>query len=110
MIYLAGPYSHQDSAVMHDRFLKLNLYAAALMGQGHHVFSPISHGHPIAIVGDLPTDWEYWKSYCEKMMSICTSMVVLELDGWHESKGVAAELEIAKERGLPVTFISVEDY
>jgi len=30
--------------------------------------------------------------------------VVLTLEGWRESKGVAAEIEIAKQLGIPVEY------
>ena len=102
MIYLALPYSHPDKTVMHERFLAANRQAAKLMQMGLAVFSPISHGHPIAQEGALPTDWQYWKAYCEKMMSICTTVVVLQLDGWDQSVGVKAELEVAERLELPV--------
>jgi hypothetical protein len=49
-------------------------------------FSPISHTHPIALEGDLPLGWEYWKAYDEKMLSICDEMVVLMLPGWESQR------------------------
>ncbi len=105
MIYLATPYSHADPAIREERFLAVNKVAARLMQAGHLVFSPISHGHPIQAAGDLPTDWGYWQRYCEKMLSVCTSLVIVKLDGWKESVGVAAEFELAKKFGLLTVFI-----
>jgi len=59
MIYLACPYSHPDSNVREYRFKMANRAAAKLMRDGHIVYSPISHTHPIAMEGDLPLDWAY---------------------------------------------------
>ncbi|MFK5165356.1 DUF1937 family protein, partial [Propionibacterium freudenreichii] len=52
--------------------------------------------------GDLPTDWEFWAAYDEAILSSCISLIVLPLDGWQESKGVSAEINIARRMGLPV--------
>lgn len=105
LIYLACPYSDPDPAVMEDRFNRVNIVAAYLMGQGLHVYSPISHTHPIAKVGELPRGWGYWKDYDTAMISRCNEIYVLKLDGWTESKGVAAELKIADDWGVPVRYL-----
>ena len=71
LVYLATPYTHPDPAVMEARFLAVNRVAARLMGEGLHIFSPISHTRPIAIAGDLQHDWEFWKQYDEAILSAC---------------------------------------
>lgn len=106
LTYLAGPYSHPDRAVRVSRFEALNAAAAKLMAAGEHVYSPISHTHPIAEAGDLPLGWDFWEQYDRIYLGIAKRVVVLMLDGWRESKGVTAELAIAAEYGLPVEFIS----
>lgn len=109
MIYLAAPYSHPDRAVMLARFRAVNKAAALLMSQGLHVFSPISHSHPIAEVGELPTSWSFWEKYDTEALKMCSQVIVLMLDGWKESKGVAAELEIAKSLGLGITYADPDE-
>lgn len=104
-IYLASPYSHKSEEVKHKRFLIINKYAAKLMREGNIVFSPISHSHPIAIDHKLPGDWEYWQKSCEAFVSVCKSMVVLKLDGWEVSTGVQAEIKLAQELNIPITYI-----
>ena len=104
-IYLAVPYSHPDAAVREARFNAVNRVAARLMKEGTHVFSPISHTHPIASRWNLPTDWEYWASYDRVMLSNCDKLVVLMLDGWRDSVGVQAEIDIARELGMVIVFI-----
>lgn len=108
LIYLAVPYSHPDSEVRKIRFQKVNVVAAKLMKAGHHIYSPISHTHPIALAGDLPTGWEYWSAYDRALLNVCKKIIVLKLEGWETSKGVTAELNIAKELGLEIEFIEDE--
>lgn len=104
MIYLATPYSHDDPAVREYRFQAANRAASKLMMSGLHVFSPISHSHPIALAGGLPLGWGYWKEFDRKTMSICDKVVVLKLDGWKESIGVTAEIAMADALGIEVQF------
>jgi hypothetical protein len=104
MIYLATPYSHPDPAVREQRFQTVNREAARLMGLGMQVFSPISHSHPIAQAGSLPTDWAFWEEYDRTMLQACSTLVVLRAQGWQESSGVKAEMEIAKELRIPIMF------
>jgi len=108
LIYLACPYSHPDADVRERRFAMANMAAAQLMREGHIVYSPISHTHPIAMVGELPLDWNYWRSVDEFYIRLCEKVVVLELDGWKESQGVQSEIDIARALDKPVEFKLVE--
>jgi hypothetical protein len=107
VIYLASPYSHPDPAVREFRFREACRAAAKLMRLGHVVFSPIAHGHSIALYG-LPTDWSFWEPFDRHQLERCDEVVVLLLDGWCESAGVAAEIEIAHQFGKPVRYIMPE--
>ena len=105
LIYLAVPYSHEDKEVRHYRFEQANKAAGKLMSDGKKVFSPISHTHPIAEVCDLPKGWDYWSEFDKAYMSHCHKIIVLCLEGWTESKGIMAELQIAYEMGLEVEYM-----
>lgn len=105
MTYLAVPYSHPDRAVREERFRSANRQAAKMMAGGQHVFSPISHTHPIAEAGDLPLGWEYWETYDRAILQMCSELVVLMVPGWDQSKGVRGEVAIAESMGIPVRFI-----
>lgn len=109
MIYLASPYSHPDPAVREQRFRAACRMAGELMRQGVRVFSPIAHTHPIALEGDLPLGWDFWEQFDREMIAACEAVVVLTLDGWRESKGVTAEIAIAKELGIPVSTCDMAD-
>jgi len=107
--YLASPYSHPSAVVREQRFQAACRAAAALMQQGRVVYSPIAHTHPIAVLCDLPKGWEYWRQYDEAFLAASSEVVVLMLDGWQESAGVQAEIEIAERDGKPVRYMTPEE-
>ncbi len=103
-IYLATP--HTGTAVEQQRrFEVVNKVAAKLMNDGLLVFSPISHTHPIALAGDLPKGWDFWKEYDLTFIEWCDELWVLEQDGWQESAGVTAERKLAAKLGKPIRYI-----
>lgn len=108
LYYLAVPYSHASPTVMEERFAKVNIMSARLMEEGHLIFSPISHTHPIARAGNLPTGWEYWQKYDRAILSACRGLLVYTLDGWDVSKGVQGEIAIATELGLEIGYVDYD--
>jgi len=48
------------------------------MSRGQHVFSPITHSHPIAQVGHLPVEWDYWEAYDKRLLAICDQLYVVD--------------------------------
>ena len=71
-------------------------------------FSPITHSHPIAQVGHLPVEWDYWEAYDKRLLAICDQLYVLTLDDWQESVGVAAEMKLARNMGKPIRYYDPE--
>lgn len=105
LIYLASPYSHSDPEIRRQRFETVCFAAANFMRDGHHIFSPIAHTHPIALHGELPKGWEFWQEYDRKIIAVCGELWVLRMDGWDKSVGVQAEIKIAEELGIPVKYV-----
>ncbi len=105
MIYLASPYSSNDPAVQQQRFDAVCQVASNLMQRGFFIFSPICHSHPIAQFG-LPTDWAFWEKYDKKFLAMCDELWVLMLDGWGQSKGVLAEMNLAYELGKTIRLVN----
>ncbi len=105
MIYLASPYSDVDTNIMRQRFEQICKIAARLMAEGHVIFSPIAHTHPIVVAGALPTGFDYWRQFDEEFIAACTELWVVMIEGWNTSVGVQAELRIAERLGKPVRFI-----
>lgn len=106
-VYLAGPYSHQDPKVRRMRYVALSKKAAELMRAGWVVYSPITHGHAIAVGNDLPVDFDWWRGQCFEMLRHAAKVLVLRLDGYPYSVGVAAEIELALQLNIPVDYIDV---
>ncbi len=104
-IYIASPYSHQDPEERQVRFEAVCLYCVLLINDGCHVYSPIAHTHPIALLGDLPKGWDYWQSFDRIMIEACSCVYALQIPGWEKSVGMTEEIKIAKSLGKMVTMI-----
>ncbi len=107
-IYLATPYTDKSPAVRQARFEAVNKVAAVLMSKDFLVFSPISHTHPIALAGDLPKGWDFWREYDLTFIEWADELHVLMQDGWDVSTGVTAEIRLATELGMPVHYIEYD--
>lgn len=105
-IYLACPYSDEDKAIRANRALQASIISAKLMQIGDLVYSPITHGHELCSVCDLPVDFEFWQRHCLSFLENWASdLYVLTLDNWQNSKGVQAEIEFAKSRDINISYI-----
>jgi hypothetical protein len=91
---------------MEARFLEAGRITAMLLTQGHHVYSPIVHCHPLAVRFSLPRDWAYWKKHLEVVIPHMDQIWVADMDGWDKSTGVTAEIELAKILGKTVALIA----
>jgi len=103
-IYLASPYTHDDPAIMEERYLAVCLKASQLAKE-YHVYSPIIHWHPVAKLHGLPRDWEFWKKMNRADIEMRDEVHVLKLEGWSISIGIGSEILIAKEFNKPYKFI-----
>ena len=100
-IYLAIPYTGKE-----DQSFKLaNKIAGILMQQGHIVFSPISHSHPINQECELNEDWEFWKKQDTTFIEWCDELHVVLFGDYKKSVGVMYEIEQAEALKKPVNFI-----
>lgn len=105
-VYLASPYTHKNEAVMLDRYHDVLSWLAVYMkcpGLKTCVYSPILHYHPVAVRYKLPRTWDFWWHYNKAMLENADELWILPLDGWEESKGIAAEREYAELVGMTIT-------
>lgn len=100
-LYLASPYSGTADE-MHSRFEAAELATTHLLTAGAAIYSPIVHCHALAAKHGLQTDFEFWMRYNYRMLAPAKKLLVLAIDGWSESRGVAAEIEYARTHGKPV--------
>lgn len=111
IIYLACPYTHPESRMRESRFELATRAAAKLIQQGYIVYSPITMTHPLDVVlagEDNTLGSDYWVQFDEAFMAACTEMVVLQLDGWEQSRGIQREIEYFRAHGKPVRFLAMD--
>lgn len=108
MIFISSPYTSINHVKTEINYREAASYAAHLTSLGHIAISPIAYGHNLAAFRSMPLNWEFWKEFCISFLSKCSSIHVLMLDGWQESKGVSAEIEYAEENNIPIKYIKIE--
>ena len=116
LIYLASPYSYKSDNQEHRRMMEAARYhkvcdiTGKLMKRGIPVFSSIVHCHPLAVMHDLPKTFEFWQEYDERMISACDEVWVARMPDWEKSKGIASEIQYAKEKGIPVKYLDFPNF
>ncbi len=101
LVYLACPYSSDDPKQIHHRFEWS--WKACIWGwrQGFYVYSPVAYTHIIAcFVPGIPH--ETWMVFDLNILSKCHQLWVLTLPGYQNSRGIAQEIDIARQLGIPV--------
>lgn len=107
-VYLASPYSHRDPVVVTSRYVTA-VYATAALQTAyptHNIFSPIVNSHPLADMGKLRGDWQFWKALDTDHIENNHEIWVLEIPGWRESTGVTEEILIGKSLAMPIRYVS----
>jgi hypothetical protein len=108
IVYVAAPYTHPDPAVRASRYIMATALAAQIVLRGARVFSPLTMTHPLDLILQVEgksLDSDYWTEFDRPFMSMCSELVVLTIDGWEESSGIAREIEFFRSRNCPIRFI-----
>ena len=79
--------------------------AASFTIIGLRAFSTIVHSHPQALVARLPGDAKFWWDHNEVFMKASCGAVVVEMEGWKESEGIALEIDWYAQRGKRVLYL-----
>ena len=108
LVYLASPYTHTDPEIREKRFKDVCKAAAVLFSKGYFVFSPIAMTHPISSQNNLPVPYHFWQEFDELMISRSDYFVILKLDGWEKSVGVAEESKFAMLIGKKIHYLDEE--
>lgn len=109
VIYLATPFSHKDPMILHSRAILANQMAGKLIKEGHVVFAPIPYGWDLCRFHTFPTDFTFWETFCYSFLKKCDKMIVYKIDGWAESKGVAAEIVFCENHNIPVEYLDYDE-
>ena len=103
--YLASPYSKYPYGLS-SAHLHACRACVLLITAGIPVFSPIAHSHPIAMTGGLdPLDHDIWLPADKPMVEAAGGLIVLKLEGWSRSIGVAEEIEGFAEMNKPIVYM-----
>ena len=108
LVYLASPYSHRLKKIRQRRFEQVAKLSSDLAEFGITNFSPIIHSHIQNEFNTLPQGWKFWQQHDQKFLERCDELVVVCLNGWEKSKGVKAEINIAKKLGIPVKYVDAD--
>ena len=109
MIYIASPYTSVDVGEMNARFLEACIALSRLSELGVPAFVPIAHSGYAHLHYRATEDRDYWMAIGLDILKICSSVMVLQLDGWKDSVGIKEELKEARELGLPITYVTLGD-
>lgn len=101
--YLASPYTSFPGGY-EAAYRTVCRAASYLIGLGVPTFSPITHSHPIATIGEHVdhADHDAWLRVDEPLVRNADSLVILREPGVADSYGISVELGWAAEEGLPV--------
>lgn len=114
--YLATPFTDYPHGKAHA-VLHAARVAAALIARGIPTFCPVAHSQVLYSAGMLPhgdeprltgpythiTDgWQMWMDLCAPFMDAAGGLIVAQLPGWAQSKGVTVETRAFLEAGKPV--------
>ncbi len=112
--YLASPYMHPDADVRLNRFNEAVRCMHWLLYQRIWTFSPIVHGHSIAVQFGMPKDAQFWTKFNEAILEKADEMLILTLDGWEDSKGIRDEVAFCcrpeRQYYIPIRYISPQAY
>jgi len=108
--YMAQPYSINSTPEIRERRYKYAVkMVAKLLNEGYNVFSPILNSHEPSVQHSLPCTWDFWAKIDKEYIAVCGEVIVLMMDEWEQSVGLAAEVEYAKAIGLPIKYVECKD-
>ena len=103
-VYLGSPYSHSEKAVREARYLEAERAMVEMLKDGVHTYSPIVMTHTAATRYDLPQESSWWRANNYAFLGMASELRVLMIEGWHESIGLADEIEMANKLGIPISY------
>ena len=113
-MYLAAPYTHQQSWVREARARITAQVAGELARAFIHdwVFAPTLQGHAVAphLPGYIAREHGFWMRQCEQALAEAERLILLPLPGWLESRGVQQELMFCWTHNIRVTWLDCRSW
>jgi len=105
LIYLATPFTKYQAGLQ-KAFEDAAKLCGRLIRNGIRVYSPIAHGYPVAMYGELnPLDTSLFLPLNEDMAKPSQALAIGELEGWQDSEGIDDEIEIFEREQKPIYLI-----
>lgn len=105
--FISSPYKHKNPDVVEARVKLTKLYANTLIKRGMLVYSPIVYAtafKSLAACEEIPES--VWVGHSMYMLASAARIVILEIKGYMESVGIAAEIAFAELKDIPITYSS----
>jgi hypothetical protein len=106
LIYLASPFASDSSSVREARLEAVRHVCGKLVDEGKIVLSPMVYTGELALRGYHPP--QGWYAFDLQFLARADELLVLQLPGWKESKGVLVEIAAAQARNIPVRLMPLE--
>ena len=107
LIYLASPFAHPSAEVREARLEAVRHVCGKMIDEGRIVLSPLVYAGELAQRGfHAPQGWYAWDL---QFLARSDELLVLQLPGWKESKGVLVEIAAAQAKNLPIRLMPLED-
>ena len=107
LIYLASPYAHDSAIVREARLDAVRYVCGKLVNEGKIVLSPMVYTGELALRGYHPP--QGWYAWDLQFLARADELLVLQLPGWEESKGVLVEIAAAQARNIPVRLMPLDE-
>jgi hypothetical protein len=109
LVYLATPYS-KYGAGQQRAFEDAAALAGRLVNRGVFVFSPIAHGHPMSVYGEVPPlSHELWLRFDGQFIEGCGALLMAQMTGWHDSYGMREEKRKFQMQHKPIFYLDPEE-
>ncbi len=107
LIYLASPLAHSSAEVREARLEAVRHVCGKMINEGRIVLSPLVYAGELAQRGyHAPQGWYAWDL---QFLARSDELVVLQLPGWEDSKGVLVEIAAAQALHLPIRLMPFEE-
>ncbi len=114
LYYLASPYSalgkltsDLDRLTIEElRWMEITEIGATLTELGFVLVMPITNSHILKRVNpNLKSNWAFWERIDTEYAKRSDALIVTTMQGWKESIGVTAEIEIFKGMNKPIYYL-----
>lgn len=105
--YLASPYSKYPHGI--EAAFRIAVEARGLLLKaGVPSFSPIIHGHPVAVMCDMdPFDHSIWLPSEEPILHGASGLIMLRAESWGLSYGMEVERKYFFDAHKPIVWMDV---